>query len=342
MIEIIEHVTIYENPIPNLVSRHAYFPELVSFASGDLLAMFSVGEAFEAPMTIHVSRSRDMGKSWIWEGAIYKDFKLGPGTLKPTLLDDNTIIALGYGINHDNPEVLMNPETGGLPDWANYISFLRDEGHTWTSPEEILLSRPEILETSGPCIKLHNVDIIATGTPFPLWDGTIPSGRKGIILRSSDTGRTWDDKTVFYESDNNNISPYETRACEMEDGRIVIMIWCLDETAGKSLTNHVVVSHDNGFKWSAPIDTSVSGQASNLMYLGDNKLLAAHCQRKGDIGLYVHVVDFTDDKWKIISKVNVWNKAPSMHIGDLADIGTGLKFGQALDDGDILTTHWAV
>ena len=346
IIKIIEHVTIYENPIPSLVSRHAYFPGLVNLPSGGLIALFPIGEAFEASMTMYVSQSNDNGRSWMLDGPMHDDFELGLGALKPTLLDDGTLIALGYGFNRNNPEILANPETGGLPNGANYVSFSKNEGCTWTFPEAISLSRPEILETSGPCTQLRNGDIIATGTPFPMWDGTIPSGRKGIVLRSRDSGKSWDDQTVFYDSVSNNISPYETHSCEMQDGRIVIMIWCLDETAGKSLTNHVVVSHDNGFTWSEPIDTSVPAQASNIMYLGDNKLLAVHCQREGDVGLYVHVVDFADDKWNILAKTNIWDKVTSMHIGTLADMGAKLKFGQPsltqLEDGDILATHWAV
>ena len=344
VIETIDHLTIYENPIPNLVSRHAYFPGLAKLPSGDLLALFPIGEAFEAVMNMFVSRSCDQGEIWALQGPMYEDFELGTGSLKPTVLTDGTLIALGYGFNRDDPEVFANPETGGLPDGGNYGSFSTDEGRTWSRPERIPLHRPEILETSGPCIELRNGDLIATGPPFPMWDGTIPSGRQGIVLRSRDQGKTWEDKTVFYK--RGNISPYETRSCEMQEGRIVMIIWCLDEVAGKNLTNQAVVSHDNGMTWSDPIDTGVFGQASNVMYLGDDLLLAIHCQREGEVGLYIHVVNFADDKWHILARTKVWDKAPSKHIGRLADMGTGLKFGQPsllqLDNGDILATHWAI
>lgn len=343
-IEAIGHVTIYENPIPNLLSQHAYFPGIAKLPSGDLLALFPIGEAFEAAMTMFVSRSRDQGQTWTLEGHMYEDFELGTGSLKPTVLSDGTLVALGYGFNRDNPEVLANPETGGMPDGANYVSFSSDEGRTWSKPEAISLSCPEILETSGPCIELHNGELIATGPPFPMWDGTMPSGLQGIVLRSRDKGKTWEDKAVYYKC--GNIAPYETRSCEMQNGRIVIMIWCLDQVAGKSLTNHVVVSHDNGMTWSDPIDTGVLGQASSVMYLGGDWLLAIHCQREGDIGLCIHIVDFTNDKWCILARTNVWDKVPSQHIGKLADMGTGLKFGQPsllqLDNGDIMATHWAI
>lgn len=61
-IETIDHLTIYENPIPNLLSRHAYFPGLAKLPSGDLLALFPIGEAFESLSTVFVSRSCDQGR----------------------------------------------------------------------------------------------------------------------------------------------------------------------------------------------------------------------------------------------------------------------------------------
>ena len=280
---------------------------------------------------------------------MYEDSKLGSIgqiSLKPTLLHDGSLVATGYGFYRDDPEVLANPETGGLPKGPNLVSFSDDDGRTWSLPETIPLSRPEILETSGPCIQLQNGDLIATGATFPLWDGSHPSGRIGVVIRSKDNGRTWDDKTRFYKSPNGNISAYETRSCQMPDGRIVIMIWSLDEVTGKNLTNHVVVSHDNGMTWSQPIDTGVPGQASNVISLKDNLLVSIHCYREGKVGLYVNIVDFADDKWQILATEKIWSKASSRHIGNLLDMGKGLKFGQPsllpMDNGEFLATHWAV
>jgi hypothetical protein len=82
------------------------------------------------------------------------------------------------------------------------------------------------------------------------------------------------------------------------------------------------------------------------MYLAGDRLAAIHCQREGDIGLFVHVVDFADDKWRILAKSKIWEGVTSQRVGRIADMGKGLKFGQAsllpLDDGDILAAHWAI
>ena len=55
---------IYRNPAPHIVSRHAYFPSVIQMDNGELLASFSIGEAFEAiNLNTYISHSID-GKSW--------------------------------------------------------------------------------------------------------------------------------------------------------------------------------------------------------------------------------------------------------------------------------------
>ena len=72
-ITVLDHHVVYDNPIPNLVSRHGYFPGLVRLASGELLGLFCMGEAFESALTVNVTRSKDNGKSWQLQGPLYDD-----------------------------------------------------------------------------------------------------------------------------------------------------------------------------------------------------------------------------------------------------------------------------
>jgi len=347
-IKVVDHQVVYDNPIPNLLSRHGYFPAVVQLPGGELLALFAMGEAFEATHTMCVTRSGDAGRTWQLQGPLYDkslNSRRVSDSMKPALLDDGTLIATGYRFNRDDPEMLVNPQTGGLPDGANIISFSQDDGHTWTIPQEIQLSRPEILETSGPCVQLRNGDIVGIGPPIPMWDGATPSGDIGVLLRSCDQGKTWDDQTLFFQTAGGNISPYESRLCEMQDGRLVAIVWAFDAKAGHSLPNMVTVSHDNGFTWSRPIDTGIEAQASNLMYLGRDRLLTIHAHREGRVGLFVRIVDFSGDKWRVLEEAEIWNRAASHKITGFASMGA-LKFGQPsllqLDNGEILATHWAI
>ncbi|MCX8082657.1 MAG: glycoside hydrolase [bacterium] len=347
MIEIKEKVVIFENPIPNLVSRHAYFPGLTKISEGDIIALFSIGEAFESMNSrICISRSTDEGKTWNFEGAIFKDTfnNMGPCTLKPTLLDNNSIIAIGYGFYRDNPEVFINLKTGGLPKGVNVVSFSYNRGKSWTLPETIPLSRPGLFEISGPCIQLKDGDIIASGTSFPDWEGKYPSGKIGVILRSKDNGMSWDDNTIFFSS--RDIVAYESRLCQMDDGRVLVMLWLYDEKNKRNLTNHIVVSYDNGFSWSEPIDTGIFGQASNLLHLDKNLLLSIHCFREKDVGLYLNIVEFKDS-WNVIFSKKIWGNTEGREIKGLKDMGKSLKFGQpsifpVKDNKEFLVVFWAV
>lgn len=351
MIEVTDHYVIYENPHPQNRARHSHFPGLVRLPSADLLALFTLGEAMEATNgTTQVSRSRDQGQSWQFEGPLYErdaDHRHNSDAFKPIVLADGTLLATGYRFHRSDPdELIVNPD-GGLRDGDNLVSFSRDEGRTWTRPQIVPRTCPELIEQSGPPIQLRCGTILVTGSLFPMWDGTSPSGCVGVLSRSDDGGATWDDRTRFFTDPQGCFVPAEPRLCQMQDDRVVALVWMLDYVNNRIVTNHVTVSHDGGGTWSDPIDTGVHGQASNLIHLDGDLILTIHSHREGkDIGLYVRIVDFAADQWRTIQEVKIWGDAPSADITDYAKMGQNLKFGQpsllALDDGEILATHWAI
>jgi sialidase-1 len=95
VIEYVESYVVYENPRPHVHSRHGCFPGLVALPSGELIALFVLAEAFEAPNgTTWVTRSSDDGRSWRLQGPVYDKSVLGVETtdsLKATLLRDGTL-----------------------------------------------------------------------------------------------------------------------------------------------------------------------------------------------------------------------------------------------------------
>ena len=348
-----EHI-VYENPIPLLKSRQAKFPCVVQLPSGELIALFEMGEAFDAADSrTYISRSQDMGRSWQLQGELYDMAKLPEGinvseALKATLLNDGSLIATGYRYHRPDDETpIGNPETGGLLPGENMVSFSNDDGRTWSIPEKIEHGYPELIETSGPCIQTSSGDIITIGCPFKMWDGSNPTGQVGVLLRSKDMGRSWDGSGRFFETAEGDISTWESRLCEMQPGRLVSIVWAFDIGRNKHLPNMVTVSHDDGYTWSSPIDTGVMGQASNLMWLADDMLLSIHAHRAGDTGLYVRLVDFKDDKWKVLEETVIWGNAKGQDTtkGFIEQFGD-LKFGQPsllrLSNGELLATHWCV
>lgn len=350
-IKVTDHHVIYENPAPQIRARHAYFPGLVELPSGDLLGVFVLAEAMDAAnATTVVSRSTDQGRTWHLEGPIFKkapDRQFESDYLKATDLRDGPIIATGYRFHRTDPDQwIANQETDGIRPGDNLVSFSQNEGRTWSNPKVIPTNRPELVETSGPAIELHNGTILVAGSLFPMWDGTHPSGHVGVLLRSQDQGTTWDDERTFFHDPSGHYMPSEPRLCEMQDGRVVALTWTTDHVAGKNLPNHVTVSHDAGENWSDMIDTGIAAQASNLIYLGGDLLLTIHAHREGKVGLLVRIVNFANDQWETLEEATIWDRTISSDVTKYSRMALDLKFGQPsllrLHNDDLLATHWAV
>src|SRR5579862_5234036 len=221
MIEYIESHIVYENPKPKARSRQGYFPGVVQLPSQELLALFVIGEAFEsANLTTYVSRSKDLGKTWELQGPLCdKPRHPFPSSdfLKPQVLREGTLIALGYGFHHHDPDQSITiEETDGILPGDEIVSFSTDEGRSWTAPLVIPRSTPELLEIPARCLQLRSGDIVATAGLFKMPDGANPSGQFGVLFRSTDQGKTWDDKVHFFDSATKTVAAYESHICEMQ------------------------------------------------------------------------------------------------------------------------------
>ena len=354
MIELVESHVVYENPKPMLHSRHGYFPGIVQLLSGELLALFVIGEAFESvDLTTYVSRSLDQGRTWRLQGPLFDPSRATRPTsdfMKPQLLHDGSLMALGYRFDRDDPEQpIAIAETDGALSGDDVVSFSRDDGHTWTEPRVIRRSTPELLELPSRPIQLQSGDILATGGLFKLPAGTNPSGQFGVLLRSTDNGRTWDDRTHYFESPSRTVAAYESHLAEMQPGRVVAICWAFDIAAGTYLHNQVTVSHDSGYTWSAPIDTGIQAESANLLYLGGERLLSIQSQRGRDGGLHVRLVDFDGDHWRPIEEKVIWGAGIGQQTKDgqsFFEFAGSIRFGQGsltrLANGEILATHWCV
>ena len=353
-IRYIEGHVLYANPKPHVRSRQAYFPGLVKLPSGDLLATLMIGEAFEsANGTTYLARSKDAGRTWSLEGKLYDATALPnpmSDCLKPTLLADGSLLAMGYRFQRDDPEQSISiSETGGILPGEDIVSFSSDEGRIWSAPEEIPRNRPELYELSGPAVQLRSGDLVAVGALYKMPDGSNPSGQIGVLLRSGDRGKTWDDSTEFFRTGAGNLTPFEPRLAEMQDGRLVALVWAYDQAADRHYANHVVVSGDDGHTWSEPIDTGVMGQASNLTWLGDDSLLTIHAHRGVEIGICVRIVDFAQNNWRVLTETVIYGQGAGDQTKQgqtAAEMFKSLRFGQPsllpLGDGDFLAAHWCV
>ncbi len=348
----IETNIIYENPLPQLRSRQAYFPWLAKCADGRIAAVYGIGEAFESvDMASYISYSSDGGKTWTAPEKML-DHSAFPVKIsessKAIALSDGRLITLGYAFDRTNPELPMgNPVTGGLLDDYVFWAESRDNGKTWTKPAIIECAWGPHVEASAPITVLKNGAWITPITGFLGWEGQKIGKTCGRALRSDDEGKTWNDAAVCMDFGDDDTCCYEQRMCELESGTIVNIAWNEVYSTGERKQNHFTYSTDGGKTWSKPETTGILGQASSLLSLGGEKLLAIHAVRRDTDrpGIYGYVVDFSEKTWNIIDSALLWEPVtPILRDSKMAEIFAFLKFGQPgaimLDDGSLLMSHW--
>lgn len=342
---------IYENPLPQLRSRQAAFPNICQLPDGSLLAAFQIGEAFESvDGASYTSRSTDGGKTWTPPKKMFDHDQFGrpfSDGCKVTLLPDGRVVALGYAYFRDDPELPVgNPATGGLLDDFVFYSISEDNGETWSKLTMVDCSWGPHVEASAPLYVLQDGTWITPITGFPAWDGHMTGPMCGRALRSCDGGKTWSDASVCMDF-GAAITCYELRMCQLESGAVVCIGWNENTETGERLNNHYTVSYDNGVTWSEPVTTGIQGQASSLCPLGGDKLLAIHAVRRDTDrpGVYGYVVDFSEKTWKIEEEILLWEPAtPMVKDTKMAEIFSFVKFGQPiaikLSDGSLMLSFW--
>ena len=349
--KVIESSIINDNPLPQLRSRHSFFPFVTQCGNGDLLASFAIGEAFESvDSTTYTARSTDGGRTWSTPKPIFDKSAFAiPVTdyAKVTKLPDGRIAAFGYAYLREDVELpIGNPQTGGLLDDFVFVSYSDDDGISFGKMVEIECFWGPHIEASAPITVLEDGSYITPITGFPDWNAKMTGPVQGRALRSYDNGKTWSDDAVCMDF-GESITCYEQRMCQLSSGAIVNIGWNENTVTGERLQNHYTISRDNGKTWSAPAPTGVLGQASSVMAIGGERLLALHAVRRDTDrpGIYACIVDLSDGEWRIVEKQLVWEpNAPLVKDKSMAEIFSFLKFGQPgailLSDGDVMMTHW--
>lgn len=350
--KILDSAIIYENPLPQLRSRQSMFPFACECKDGSLLAVHTIGEAFESTDgTGYVSRSVDGGKTWSSPQPMFDRSKYQvPMTIycKPTALDDGRIVAMGYAYPRPDPELpLGNPQTGGLLNDFAFYAVSEDMGETWSDMIPVECSWGPHVEASAPLTVLQDGTWITPITGFPAWDGVMTGPMCGRALRSEDQGKTWSDEAVCMDFAGRSVTCYEQRMCQLESGAILCIGWNEDTATGERLENHYTVSFDNGKTFEKPVSTGVMGQASSVCALGGERLLALHAVRRDTDrpGIYGYLVDFSEKTWNVTEQMLLWEPdIPVLKDAKMAEIFSYLKFGQPgavlLQNGDVLMTHW--
>lgn len=342
--QLLETGTLYANPDPLLVSRQAAFPGLARLPNGDIVAVSSIGQAFDAAdMRAVVSRSTDNGQTWSAPTPLHtQTFTPEESeTFKPAALADGTLLATGYVFLRPTPLTpIVDPKTNELLPLHNKLSRSHDGGHTWTVPERFIVEDTG-LELSGPIIQRASGELLGSGAPFHLG----PDNHEGWLISSRDNGKTWQKKSIFFRAEPSTIAPWESRLIDFGGTRIGILFWAFDIAAGRNLTNRLALSDDNG-KTFRTFDTGIHAQASNGLALGDSELLSIHAHRESPVGLNIYRSHLHQNRLEVLDTLALFADEKLGQRTGQADPFASLRFGQpsllALGQGEYLACCWQV
>ncbi len=354
-IEIIDTGLIFRNPLPHVYARHAYFPSVLQLANGEMLASFTVGQAFEsADLHTELARSFDQGVTWAHEGRLY------PGTPDRATSDtcrlshgaDGEVIA--YVIRHDRsrPDCgFVNPDNLGFVETEQLLFRSSDGGRTWSDPQTI---NPPLVgpafEMTSPIVPLKGGTWLLPTCTWRGFDGYCPNGMKMVAFRSEDQGRTWPDY-IDVMADARDIDIFwESKMVELADGRVLAAAWVYDREAGKDRDNHYAITRGAGIDspFTEPRSCGLKGQTLNIMEIAPGRVLTVY--RRTDVpGLWANISRIEGDQSVNESEHPLWGSGRTgltAHSGNMAADFTALQFGAPslirMHSNEIFVCFWAV
>ncbi|QDU13750.1 BNR/Asp-box repeat protein [Gimesia maris] len=345
---------LFKNAKPHVKSVHAYFPSVASLPDGSLLSMYMLGEAFEAvDLKLHLSRSRDQGQTWEYQGSIDTSVSGRQTSTFGRLAVTETGELIANLVRFDRTdfpgEGLCNPQTLGMVPSELLIIRSLDLGKTWSEPTLVSppLEGPEF-EMCSPITILNDGRWIWPTSTWRGWNGDLPNGNRMLALVSRDQGSSWGEYLDIMHSENNNLIFWESKVVEYPEGRLLAVAWCYDEASSTDLPNHYAISDDGGTSWSEPASTQIQGQTLTPCLLEDGSLLNIY-RRMDQPGLWACLSRLDDaGNWINGDQQPLWGHNQLEGITatgeNMSDNFAVLKFGAPhitrLSDSELFVTFW--
>lgn len=344
---------IYRNRKPHVNSVQAYFPSVAVLPNGELLAVYSLGEAFEAVnLHVHVARSRDGGLTWNDEGRLCPatSDRLSSDFARLAITPTGELVAnilRSDRTEHPN-EGLSNPANMGFVPTELLVTRSTDHGQSWS---ELFVVVPPLsgceFEMCSPLVMLEDGRWLWPTSLWRDWQGNLAHDYQMVALVSHDQGNTWSEHQTVMHSPRGEVLYWESKILELADRRLLAVAWAYDEQTRRDLPNQYAMSTDGGDRWSLPRSTELSGQTLTPLLLDDGRILSVY-RRIDQPGLWACVSRLEGDQWVNEGQQPLWGQR-----GGQGTTSTGenmvenfntLKFGAPsltrLPDGRVFCAFW--
>ena len=349
MLEITDQGTISHRP-----DRGAYMPRITPLPDGTSIACQHVGAGLGTPDNhIVVLRSAD-GRVWTEQGSIHPG---GPptdgwayrGPQISTVPDGRLVMTATRFQTGDGP--LFDPDSEALQRPEMLLFWSADAGRTWSPPQTVPVDLPPERYTWNGAGSLLQLADDRWMLPLETWkpEGYAgPPDQKAAAVFSADQGRTWGEFTVVADDPEGRLLWWDQMNAQLPDGRIYTLLWTHCYGTSEDLTNHYVVSADQGLTWSDPAPTNLRGQVCTPIPLPSGRVAAIYNHRHHPQGIRVAL---TADlaTFDLEDEVVVFDAGAEATLGEtthdnfLAEhmlIAFGKPGGILLPGGDLLTWFW--
>ena len=175
-----------------------------------------------------------------------------------------------------------------------------------------------------------------------------PPDQKAAAVFSSDQGQTWSEFTVVADDTAGKLLWWDQMCDVLPDGRIYTLLWTHKYGTSDDLTNHWIISEDQGLTWTEPRPTNLQGQVCTPIALADGRVAAIYNFRKEPQGIHVAMTEDLET-YDVENEVVVFDAGSEAAFGQaksdnfLAEhmlIAFGKPRGIVLPDGDLLACFW--
>lgn len=331
MITVERSVQVFSNPRPELVARHAWHPSLVRLGAGEWLCTFDIGQAPEAhDYLTHVSRSIDDGATWSEPVPMLAPTAPPRAThsVRVARLRNGTLLGFGARFVRSDPDQgLINHPGLGYCDCELITTRSDDDGRTWSGPTVVTPPvQAPAFETCHAPVELADGRLIVPTSTWIGWDGAGAEGMRALALISADGGHCWTDQLAEFDRWSEGIVSWEQSVAELDDRRLVAVVWSLDTDTGTSLPTTYAIAPPGG-QFGPARTNGISAQTMKLASLGGVRLVAIY-RRHDEPGLWASTAR-VDHDWLTEQTHPLWRGATSGMAGTDA-VGTelsALQFG---------------